>query len=61
MNGTSRVTGDSQARFCERLGVKLPEPTRRPSAMMVPTATQAPKPHPMQISDGTIGTGDNDR
>ena len=29
MNGTSRVTGDSHARFCERLGVKFPGPTRR--------------------------------
>jgi len=40
MNGTSHVTGDSQARFCERLGVKLPGPTWRRSAMTVPTATQ---------------------
>ncbi len=29
MDGTSRVTGDCHARFCERLGVKLPGPTRR--------------------------------
>jgi hypothetical protein len=29
MDGTSRVTGDSHARFCERLGVKFPRPTRR--------------------------------
>jgi hypothetical protein len=28
MDGTSRVTGDSQARFCERLGAKFPGPTR---------------------------------
>jgi hypothetical protein len=28
MGGTSRVTGDSQARFCEGLGVKFPGPTR---------------------------------
>ena len=28
IDGTSRVTGDSHARFCERLGVKLPGPTR---------------------------------
>src|SRR4029077_149215 len=28
MGATSRVTGDSQARFCEGLGVKLPGPTR---------------------------------
>jgi len=27
--GTSRVTGDGQARICERLGVKFPGPTRR--------------------------------
>ena len=39
MDGTSRVTGDSHARFCERLGVKFPGPTRRRSAMVVPTAT----------------------
>src|SRR6266542_2397933 len=38
-DGTSRVTGDSHARFCERLGVKFPGPTRRRSAMVVPTAT----------------------
>src|SRR6266853_4611009 len=25
MDGTSRVTGDCHARFCERLGVKFPE------------------------------------
>ena len=29
MDGTSRVTGDCQARICERLGVKFPGPTRR--------------------------------
>ena len=39
MDGTSRVTGDSHARFCERLGVKFPGATRRRSAMIVPTAT----------------------
>ena len=39
MDGTSRVTGDSHARFCERLGVKFPGPTRRRSVMIVPTAT----------------------
>src|ERR1019366_551754 len=39
MDGTSRVTGDSHARFCERLGVKFPGPARRGSAMVVPTAT----------------------
>jgi len=44
MNGTSRVTGDSQARFCERLGVKLPGPTRRRSAMTAPTATPLMSP-----------------
>jgi len=27
--GTSRVTGDCHARFCERLGVKFPGATRR--------------------------------
>src|SRR5260370_30946341 len=39
LDGTSRVTGDCHARFCERLGVKFPGPTRRRSAMLVPTAT----------------------
>jgi hypothetical protein len=29
MDGTSRVTGDYHARFCERLGVKFPGATRR--------------------------------
>jgi hypothetical protein len=29
MDGTSRVTGDSQARICERLGVRFPGPTRQ--------------------------------
>jgi len=37
MDGTSRVTEDSHARFCERLGVKLPGATRRRPAMVVPT------------------------
>jgi hypothetical protein len=29
LGGTSRVTGDCHARFCERPGVKFPGPTRR--------------------------------
>ena len=33
MDGTSRVTGDSHARFCERLGVKFPGATRLVSRM----------------------------
>jgi hypothetical protein len=36
MDGTSRVTGDCHAGFCERLGVKFPGATRRRSAMVVP-------------------------
>ena len=40
MDGTSRVTGDCHARFCERLGVKLPGPTRRRRETVVPTATK---------------------
>jgi hypothetical protein len=28
LSGTSRVTGDGEARFCEGLGVKFPGPTR---------------------------------
>ena len=41
MDGTSRVTGDSHARFCERLGVKIPGATRRRLVTAVPTATRA--------------------
>jgi len=40
MDGTSRVTGDSHARICERLGVKIPGATRRRWATSVPTATK---------------------
>jgi hypothetical protein len=39
MNGTSRVNREVYARFCERLGVKFPGPTRRRSVMIVPTAS----------------------
>ncbi len=37
--GTSHVTGDSHARFCERLGVKSPGATRRCRVTGIPTAT----------------------
>ena len=40
MDGTSRVTGDSHARICERLGVKFPGATRRRRVTGVPTATK---------------------
>ena len=45
MGGTSRVTGDSQARFCEGLGVKFPGPTRqtRPSRAASRTSAYPPK------------------
>src|SRR5215831_17884931 len=39
LDGTSRVTGDCHARFCERLGVQLPGATRRQRVIGVPTAT----------------------
>src|SRR6266853_4214645 len=39
LDGTSRVTGDCHARFCERLGVKFPGATRRCRAIGIPTAT----------------------
>jgi hypothetical protein len=39
LDGTSRVTGDCHARFCERLGVKSPGAPRRQRATAVPTAT----------------------
>jgi hypothetical protein len=31
--GTSRMTRECQVRFCERLGVKFLEPTRRPESI----------------------------
>ena len=43
MDGTSRVNREVYARFCERLGVKFPGPTRRRSVMIVPTATPTTK------------------
>src|SRR5271157_2669987 len=42
LNGTSRVNREIYARFCERLGVKFPGPTRRQWATTVPTATASP-------------------
>jgi len=39
LDGTSRVTGDSHARICERLGVKIPWAPRRCRATGIPTAT----------------------
>jgi hypothetical protein len=39
MDGTSRVNREVYARFCERLGVKLPGPTRRCRVTGIPTAT----------------------
>ena len=41
-DGTSRVTGDSHARFCERLGVKFPGPTRRRRVNRRPYRDKAP-------------------
>src|ERR1700680_3622504 len=40
MDGTSRVNREIYARFCERLGVKFPGPTRRCWATGIPTAIQ---------------------
>ena len=51
VDGTSRVTGDCHARFCERLGVKFPGATRRRMGNRRPyrdkskTAGQRPTPH----------------
>ena len=39
LDGTSRVNREVYARFCERLGVQLPGPTRRCRATGIPTAT----------------------
>src|ERR1019366_8289343 len=44
MNGTSRVNREIYARFCERLGVKFPGPTRRCRVTGIPTATASPGP-----------------
>src|SRR5437764_1447962 len=52
-NGTSRVNREVYARFCERLGVKLPGPTRRRSAMVVPTATAKNR----RIIESLLGPG----
>src|ERR1039458_9143947 len=59
MEGTSRVTGDSHARFCERLGVKFPGPTRRRSAMVVPTANAfvCQAGHPRDFLTASDGRG----
>jgi hypothetical protein len=35
MDGTSRVTGDGQARFCEGLGGKFPGATRPGASMLI--------------------------
>src|ERR1035438_4627602 len=43
MNGTSRVNREIYARFCERLGVKFPGPTRRCWVTRIPTATASPR------------------
>ena len=53
MDGTSRVTGDSHARFCERLGVRFPGPTRRYRATDIPTATRVSAD---SANDGTKAT-----
>jgi hypothetical protein len=54
MDGTSRVTGDSHARFCERLGVKFPGPTRRGrtagSAVSLPDKYRLPRLEPDKLS-----------
>ncbi len=48
MDGTSRVNREVYARFCERLGVKFPWPTRRRRLTGVPTATVRPSAGPKQ-------------
>jgi len=35
MDGTSRVTGDGHARFCERLGVQFPGPNRQSEGLRI--------------------------
>ena len=37
MAGTSRMSREAQVRICERLGVQLPGPTRRPGAWKMST------------------------
>ena len=43
-DGTSRVTGDCQARICEGLGVKFPGPTRHSRRLAIRAAKLGPKP-----------------
>src|ERR1035437_5822951 len=40
--GTSRMSREAQVRICERLGVQLPGPTRRPSPFVVCHASLKP-------------------
>src|ERR1022692_608092 len=51
MNGTSRVNREIYARFCERLGVKFPGPTRRYWVTSIPTATD-PEGTPSRCDSG---------
>ena len=50
MNGTSRVNREIYARFCERLGVKFPGPTRRYRVTGIPTATDLPEEGKLRLS-----------
>jgi hypothetical protein len=49
MDGTSRVMGDYQARFCEGLGVKFPGPTRQHGDRVMPSNWRNP-PRPVEKS-----------
>ncbi len=41
-DGTSRMTREYQVRFCERLGVKFPGPTRQNEKLSIAVACQLP-------------------
>jgi hypothetical protein len=52
--GTSRVTGDGQARICERLGAKFPGPTRQQETETKPNRTEVTRRKPSQTSTGRL-------
>jgi hypothetical protein len=60
-DGTSRMTRECQVRFCERLGVKFPGPTRQnpnPSGMLVCQLSPAPDIPAHSLSAAMCPIGD---
>src|SRR5207253_8151114 len=52
--GTSRVTGDGQARICERLGAKFPGPTRQQETEPGQTGLRWARRKPRPIATGRL-------